>query len=64
MQSAHGIMFHHFHDGKEFPKVQGSISSENLDDIISYSKKRYNVIPAYEFLEKSNSNSLTEKLSS
>jgi len=31
----HGIMFHHFH-GKNFPKVQGSISAEDLSSILEF----------------------------
>ena len=31
----HGIMFHHFHDLKNFKKSQGSISSYQLKRIIS-----------------------------
>ena len=31
----HGIMFHHFHD-KKHPKVQGSISPQNFEDILNF----------------------------
>ena len=33
---SHGIMFHHFHDKKNFIKTQGSITGDQLVKIIKY----------------------------
>ncbi len=38
-----GIMFHHFH-GKNFKKMQGSISSNQFNSIIKYLKKKYTIL--------------------
>ena len=38
----HGIMFHHFHDGKLHRKSQGSITSDDLYKLINFiGKKKY-----------------------
>ena len=43
-------MFHHFHDLKNFKKSQGSISSHQLERIISIIGRK-NIINADEFLD-------------
>ena len=48
---AFGVMFHHFHDSIE-NKVQGSISADDLNDIIFFLKKNYRLINASDFLTK------------
>src|SRR5262245_41086900 len=45
---AHGIMFHHFHDGQH-PRGQGSISAEQLDQLIRI-VGRHRILPAREWL--------------
>lgn len=47
----HGIMFHHFHDGKTHKKGQGSISKNQLYKLINYIGKK-NILDADIFLEK------------
>lgn len=49
---SHGIMFHHFHDDKKHIVGQGSISAEQLDDMLDYYGKTHNIISADEFLYK------------
>ena len=44
-------MFHHFH-GPSHKKTQGSISSKQLQKIIIFLKKNYNLINANDFLYK------------
>jgi len=46
-----GIMFHHFH-GKNFPHMQGSISSSDFISIIKYLKNNYNLLDADNFKNK------------
>lgn len=57
----HGIMFHHFHDDKIHPKVQGSISSQEFRKMILYLQKNYNLLSAIEWYEKSKSQKLEQK---
>jgi|TARA_B100001093_G_scaffold58332_1_gene49352 peptidoglycan/xylan/chitin deacetylase (PgdA/CDA1 family) len=47
----HGIMFHHFHDGKLHSKSQGSISIDDLYRLIKYIGRK-NILNADEFLKK------------
>mgnify|MGYP001340222811 CR=1 FL=1 len=54
----HGIMFHHFH-GQSHPKVQGSISSTDFENIIKYLKKNFKLLDASEFFLKACKNSLS-----
>lgn len=49
---AHGIMFHHFHDGVKHVKCQGSISDTELDDLISYYETDHRILSADEFYNK------------
>ena len=55
----HGIMFHHFHDGKIHKSGQGSISKEDFINIINYIGRK-NIINADEFYLKSIENKLNE----
>jgi peptidoglycan/xylan/chitin deacetylase (PgdA/CDA1 family) len=47
---AHGLMFHHFHDDLH-PKVQGSISAQNLIDMIEF-VGRDNILSADEWMRR------------
>ena len=51
MKSAFGIMFHHFH-GENHPLGQGSISSNELDEMIAWLKTDYKILNIQEFYEK------------
>ena len=55
---AHGIMFHHFHDGNKHIVSQGSISSEEFSRLLDYYGETYNIISADEFLMRSEANTL------
>ena len=46
-----GIMFHHFH-GKNFPHMQGSISSSDFISIIKFLRSNYNLLNPDNFKEK------------
>ena len=56
-RDAHGIMFHHFH-GNGHPVVQGSISGEDLADMVEFIGGRANILPANEWMEKALKGSL------
>ena len=56
-REAHGIMFHHFH-GNGHPVVQGSISGEDLADMVEFIGGRANILPANEWMEKALKGSL------
>ena len=47
----HGIMFHHFHDGKIHKKGQGSISKDEFCKLINFIG-RSNILDANIFFEK------------
>gem|GEM_PF-331722 len=47
-----GVMFHHFHDEKEHIVSQGSISGNDLADMICHLRKDYEIIDADIFLDK------------
>jgi peptidoglycan/xylan/chitin deacetylase (PgdA/CDA1 family) len=55
----YGVMFHHFH-GKGHIKSQGSISDEQLDDIIRYIG-RENILPADEWYKRAVNGTLKDK---
>ena len=55
----YGVMFHHFH-GKGHIKSQGSISEEDLDDILHQIGKD-NILPADEWLRRAVSGSLKKR---
>ncbi|MDE5907428.1 MAG: polysaccharide deacetylase family protein [Lachnospiraceae bacterium] len=48
----HGIMFHHFHDENKHIKCQGSLSAQELDELLDYYQNSYKLISAREFHEK------------
>ena len=56
---AHGIMYHHFHDNSKHIVGQGSISAETFDEMLNFYGKNHNIIGADEFLQKSNTDSLS-----
>ncbi len=58
--TAHGIMFHHFHDESKHIKEQGSISSEELISLLDYYSETHNIISADEFLLRSQNNELLD----
>jgi len=47
----YGVMFHHFHNEKHLP-AQGSMTAEELADIIIDLKNRFNLISAKDWYEK------------
>jgi peptidoglycan/xylan/chitin deacetylase (PgdA/CDA1 family) len=51
MKSAFGIMFHHFH-GENHPTGQGSISADDLDQMIAWLRKDYKILNIEEFFQK------------
>ena len=55
----HGIMFHHFHDGKLHRKSQGSITSDDLYKLINFIGKK-NILDANIFFEKFKKKKLKE----
>lgn len=57
---AHSVMFHHFHDIKKHIVEQGSISADELNALLDYHGKTYNIISADEFLFKSRRDTLLE----
>ncbi len=59
--TAHGLMFHHFHDGKTYIQSQGSITAEEFDRMLTLYKKSWNLITAREWFERAASDRLGEK---
>ena len=57
----HGLMFHYFHDNKRYIPSQGSITANEFDRMLSFYKKRFNVLSAEQWLEKARSNTLTKR---
>lgn len=57
----HGLMFHYFHDGKKYIPTQGSITAKEFDRMLSFYKKRFNILSAEEWLEKALGNTLMER---
>ena len=55
----HGIMFHHFHDGKEHLKAQGSITKDEFYKILNFIGFK-NILNADIFFEKSKNNTLKD----
>lgn len=60
MKSAFGIMFHHFH-GENHPVGQGSISANDLDKMISWLRKDYEILNIEEFFQRALVGKLTTK---
>ena len=56
---SHGIMFHHFHGGKHI-KAQGSLSAEELSELIDWYKRDHNIIGAEEYYDKAINGRLEE----
>ena len=56
----HGIMFHHFHDGKKHLKGQGSISKKEFISLIKFIG-RDNILNADDFFLRLKQNKLKEK---
>lgn len=56
---AHGIMFHHFH-GDGHPPGQGSMSANDLRDMIHWLRRNYRVLSAQDFYEFALDGSLAE----
>ena len=47
----HGIMFHHFHDDKDYLKSQGSISKDDLVNLIKFVGRK-NILDADDFIDR------------
>jgi peptidoglycan/xylan/chitin deacetylase (PgdA/CDA1 family) len=60
LKSAFGIMFHHFH-GENHPVGQGSISANDLDQMIAWLRKDYEILNIEEFFQKALAGKLTGK---
>lgn len=57
----HSVMFHHFHDNNTFQPSQGSISAQELKELIQYYQtKGYEFLKAREWYLKAVSNELEE----
>lgn len=48
--ASHGIMFHHFHDKKKHIKEQGSITSDDFENMLDFYSERHNILNADEYL--------------
>lgn len=59
-EKPHGIMFHYFHDNFKYKSGPGSLSAQDLESIIVYCKKKYNLLNADEWLYKEKTNTLNE----
>lgn len=60
MKSAFGVMFHHFH-GENHPIGQGSISANDLDQMIAWLQKDFKILNIEEFYQKALEGKLTAK---
>ncbi len=58
-KTAHGIMYHHFHDERRHIVEQGAISAGQFHDMLDYYGRTHNIITAEEFLHKSLQNQLS-----
>ncbi len=59
-EQAHGIMFHHFHGGDHI-KAQGSLSAQDMSDLIDWYGQDHHFIGAEEVYEKALSGRLDQK---
>ena len=59
-ETPHGIMFHHFHSSQHSTS-QGSISEIDLENIIDYLTKKFNLLNAEDFTKKISNNTLNQK---
>ncbi|MBF0448245.1 MAG: polysaccharide deacetylase family protein [Magnetococcales bacterium] len=48
----HGLMFHHFHNDAH-PEGQGSISAETFDEMLNFISKRFVILTAEEWIDRS-----------
>lgn len=55
----HSIMFHHFHDQNHVP-AQGSLSSDDFEEMLDWLIDQYEVLNAPDYLKKLESGCLTE----
>lgn len=55
----HSIMFHHFHDLKH-PEVQGSISGNDLEEMIEWLSRKHIILNADEYMSKLESKNLKD----
>lgn len=53
----HSIMFHHFHDSKH-PQGQGSLSSDDFEQMIDWLSRKHQILNADEYLAKLENNDL------
>jgi len=56
---SHGIMFHHFHGGKH-PEGQGSLSSDDFQEMLLWLRSNYRVLDASDYYEAALSGTLTD----
>lgn len=47
-----GIIFHYFHDGKDYYPSQGSLDSSNFEELICYLLEKYSVLSIDEYISK------------
>lgn len=57
MEMANPIMFHHFHDQHHVP-TQGSLDSEDFEEMLDWLAERFEIINAFEYLERVESGQL------
>jgi peptidoglycan/xylan/chitin deacetylase (PgdA/CDA1 family) len=57
---AHGIMFHHFHDGGIHPKGQGSITADMFDRMIHWLRRHRRLLNAMDWYEAALRRQLTD----
>lgn len=55
-----GVMFHHFHDGKQHPYIQGALDAEQFEHLLT-AETDYTFIDANLWLEKFENNTLSPK---
>lgn len=50
---SHGVMFHHFHDDRDHPHGQGSISVDQFREVLRHLTDRHRVLCAQDYYERS-----------
>ena len=60
--AAHGLMFHHFHNEGNYIKSQGSISAEELREMLKYYQEKDRTAPAAGFYRHRNGNARRWKI--
>jgi peptidoglycan/xylan/chitin deacetylase (PgdA/CDA1 family) len=58
--TAHGIMFHHFHDTDRHVPGQGSISSQDLERMLAWYSRKFSLLSADIWLERALAGTLKE----